>query len=99
MEPIEIVWPEAKFDLGRVIATPGALAALNAIDQHPIPFLKRHAQGDWGEVDEHETAENEYSLIHGMRLLSRYSLSDGTVICIITEADRSATTILLPSEY
>jgi hypothetical protein len=88
-----------KFPLGRVVATPGALEALEATGQHPLSFLTRHARGDWGELDQEDRAENEYSLTHGLRLLSAYTLTDGTRIWIITEADRSATTILLPSEY
>lgn len=88
-----------KFPLGRVVATPGALEALQAARQSPLEFLKRHAQGDWGELDAHDIAENELSLQRGFRLLSRYTLSDNTVIYIITEADRSVTTILLPQEY
>jgi hypothetical protein len=89
----------AKFPLGQVVATPGALAALQATGQSPLPFLQRHSQGDWGELDQEDVAENEFSLVNGLRILSAYSLSDGTRIWIITEADRSATTILLPSEY
>jgi hypothetical protein len=89
----------AKFPLGQVVATPGALGALQATGQSPMTFLQRHSQGDWGELDQEDVAENEFSLVNGLRLLSAYSLSGGTRIWIITEADRSATTILLPSEY
>jgi len=89
----------AKFPLGQVVATPGALAALQATGQNPVPFLQRHAQGDWGELAADDVQENEFALTYGLRLLSAYSLKDGTRIWIITEADRSATTILLPSEY
>jgi hypothetical protein len=55
--------------------------------------------GDWGDVDEHDRVENEYSLQHGLRLLSAYSLSSGERVWIITEADRSSTCVLLPEEY
>jgi hypothetical protein len=72
---------------------------LEQAGQSPMEFLQRHAAGDWGEVDAHDKAENEYSLQHGFRLLSAYRLADGTKIWIITEADRSSTTILLPEEY
>jgi hypothetical protein len=89
----------AKFPLGQVVATPGALAAFEAAGQSPLDFLKRHVLGDWGDLDEHDRAENEFSLTHGLRLLSAYSLRDGTKIWIITEHDRSSSTILLPSEY
>ena len=62
-------------------------------------LLARHLSGDWGEVCAEDAKENEFSLQHGFRLLSAYRLSDGTKIWIITEADRSATTFLLPEEY
>jgi len=89
----------ARFPLGRVVTTPGALAALEEARQTPLEFVARHARGDWGELDEHDRQENELSLVHGFRLLSAYSLSNGSRIWIITEADRSVTTLLLPSEY
>jgi hypothetical protein len=92
-------FPGAKFLLGQCVATPGALEALQRNGQEAYDFLLRHGQGDWGDVDEEDTKENEFSLVHGFRLLSRYTLKDGTAIYIITEADRSATTILLPGEY
>jgi hypothetical protein len=89
----------AKFPFGTVVATQGAAAALHQAGDHPFRYLQRHAHGDWGELDEHDMAENEFSLAHGLRLLSAYTLSDGTLIWIITEADRSVTTLLLPEEY
>jgi hypothetical protein len=61
--------------------------------------LTRHANGDWGEVDEHDRKANEDALEHGLRVLSAYTLRTGERIWIITEADRSSTTILLPEEY
>jgi hypothetical protein len=85
--------------LGRVVATPGALGALELAAENPGSFLKRHVTGDWGELDEEDRRENELSVAHGFRLLSSYALSSGTKLWIITEADRSSTTILLPSEY
>jgi hypothetical protein len=88
-----------KFPFGQLVATPGALQAFEQSGESPLTYLQRHLCGDWGEVDEHDRAENEYSLQHGFRLLSAYTLSSGERIWIITEADRSATTILLPSEY
>ena len=90
---------KAKFPLGQVVATPGALDALGNTGQSPLEFLDRHAQGDWGDLSEADRQENEFSLLNGFRLLSAYRLNDGTKIWIITEADRSATTILLPEEY
>jgi hypothetical protein len=89
----------ARFPLGRIVATPGALAALEEAGESPGTFLKRHVTGDWGEVDEHDRQENEFSVVQGFRLLSAYTITNGTKLWIITEADRSATTILLPSEY
>ena len=89
----------ARFPLGRVVATPGALQALEESGESPGVFLKRHLTGDWGEVDDHDRRENELSVVQGFRLLSAYTLSNGTKLWIITEADRRATTLLLPSEY
>ena len=88
-----------KFPLGQIVATPGALKALAVNSQEPLEFLRRHIVGDWGELDENDRAENELSLQQGFRLLSAYRLKDGTRLWIITEADRSVTTLLLPSEY
>lgn len=88
-----------KFTLGQVVATPGALDALETAVQSAMGFIQRHASGDWGEVDEHDRKENELSLREGFRLMSVYTLNTGVKIWIITEADRSSTTILLPDEY
>ena len=90
---------QPKFILGQIVATPGALAALERSGQAPLEFISRHASGDWGELDDHDRLENELSVRKGFRILSAYRLSDGTKIWIITEADRSVTTILLPEEY
>jgi len=90
----------ALFSLGQIVATPGALAALEKTGQTPLDFLSRHVRGDWGELDEHDRKENELSLKRGFRLLSSYRLSSGdTKVWVITEADRSVTTLLLPDEY
>jgi hypothetical protein len=89
----------ASFDVGRIVATPGALEALEVSGETPATFLHRHVVGDWGDLDEHDRAENDLSVNRGFRILSVYKLRDGTRIWIITEADRSSTTILLPSEY
>jgi hypothetical protein len=88
-----------RFPLGRVGATPGALRALERAEQLPAEFLDRHVNGDWGDVPEEDKQENEFSVEHGFRILSAYTTSAGEKIWIITEADRSYTTILLPSEY
>lgn len=81
-----------RFPLGHIVATPGALAAFEDAGDFPSALLDWHAAGDWGELDDHDRRANEWSLEHGLRLLSAYSLSNGTRIWIITEADRSATT-------
>lgn len=86
-------------ELGRTVATPGALAALEEAGQIPAEFLSRHELGDWGEVGPEDWAENELSVREGFRILSVYRLNTSVKIWIITEADRSATTILLPEEY
>lgn len=91
--------PQAKFPLGQCVITPDAVDALATTGEQPQTFLLRHVQGDWGELDAEDIEENEMSLQRGFRLLSRYLLADKTVIWIITEADRSVTTILLPEEY
>lgn len=88
-----------KFELGHVYATPGALEAMQEARQWPTRFLARHVRGDWGEVDAEDAAENELSVTNGFRILSAYTLRTGVRIWVITEADRSATTILLPEEY
>ena len=87
------------FQLGRIVATPGALRALEAAGQQPAEFLDRHVKGDWGELDDEDKRENEFSVRNGLRILSAYTTTAGEKIWIITEADRSATTILLPEEY
>ncbi len=87
------------FPLGQIVATPGVLAALERAKQTPTCFLARHAIGDWGELEPTDVAENEYSVVHGFRLLSSYQTDVGERLWIITEADRSATTLLLPEEY
>jgi len=88
-----------RFPLGQVVATPGALSALEKAEQHPAEFLDRHVNGDWGEVTDADKQENERSVEQGFRILSAYTTSAGDTIWILTEADRSATTILLPEEY
>lgn len=94
----------AKFPLGRLAATPGALEAMEASGQTADFFLARHAAGDWGDVDEEDRRSNDEALAHGDRLLSAYRTLRGLRLYVITEAiddngDRAATTILLPEEY
>ncbi len=89
----------AVFPLGQIVATPSALEAMEASHQNPAEFLARHMQGDWGELSAADIAENELSLKSGFRLLSSYTTAAGQKIWVITEADRSTTTLLLPDEY
>jgi hypothetical protein len=88
-----------KFRPGRIVSTPGALAAMEQAGENPASFLERHLRGDWGELDLEDIKENEFSVEHGFRILSAYTLSSGCKLWVITEADRSSTTLLLPSEY
>jgi hypothetical protein len=88
----------APLPLGRVVATPGALKLLMEAKEHPFDYLTRHASGDWGDLCAFDLRQNEIALREGLRILSSYDVLAGTV-WIITEADRSVTTILLPEEY
>ncbi len=87
------------FPPGRIVATPGALALLEEAKKLPSEFLARHLRGDWGDQCQEDKTENELSLKHGFRLLSTYPITDSDTLWIITEADRSVTTLLRPSEY
>ncbi len=84
--------------LGRVVATPGALKLLSEIGEDPFGYIARHAAGDWGELCAFDRRQNEIALRDGYRVLSSYEVPAGRV-WIITESDRSVTTILLPEEY
>jgi hypothetical protein len=88
----------APLPLGKVVATPGALKLLMEARAHPFEYLARHATGDWGELCAFDRRQNEIALREGLRVLSSYETTAGR-IWIITEADRSVTTILLPGEY
>jgi len=88
-----------RFALGHIVATPGALRALEISGESPLEYLRRHVLGDWGELDEDDRRENELSLHEGFRLLSSYRLRSGEKLWIIAEADRSVTALLLPEEY
>ncbi len=87
------------FSPGRIVSTPGALEAMRVSGVNPLTLLARHLAGDWGDICESDRRENEYSLKEGFRLLSSYTLPSGCPVWLITEADRSLTTFLLPSEY
>ena len=92
------------FDPGRLVATPGAIEALEAADQNVLEFVSRHLRGDWGTVDAEDKSLNDQSVSDGSRILSAFVLKTGLKIWIITEAadddgKRVATTVLLPDEY
>lgn len=87
------------FPLGQVVATQGAIKALEEAKQSYIGFLARHLRGDWGEVCKEDWSANDQAVVEGTRLLSAYRTSKDERLWIITEADRSSTTILLPDEY
>ena len=88
-----------RFSAGQIVATPGALAAMNAHDCLPLDLLRRHLSGDWGTVPREDAQANEQALKYGDRLLSSYQIAPRVVIWLITEADRSSSTFLRPSEY
>ena len=91
--------PRPLFPLGKIVGTPEAIAAMNEAQQEPLELLARHVTGDWGDLDEEDQAENQLSVEQGFRVLSAYTLETGTKIWVITEADRSVTSLLLPSDY
>ena len=88
-----------RFTLGQTFITPGAEEALQIAGQTAIEFLRRHMSCDFGELSDDDLRENELALRQGFRLFSAYQTGKGQKLWIITEADRSATTYLLPSEY
>ena len=93
------------FDLGQIVATPGALAATT--DEQRRHYLGRHSIGDWGRVDGEDWQTNDDAVLNGFRILSAYPIDPKkpckgfgeNTLWIITEADRSVTTFLLPDEY
>ena len=87
-----------RFPLGHVVATPGALEAVRANGVDVLALVRRHASGDWGAVCAGDARANDHAVGAGARVLSAYDTAGGR-LWIITEADRSATTVLLPSEY
>lgn len=88
-----------KFEAGTCVATPAAITALEEAGQGFAPLLARHLSGDWGSVDAEDQRTNDQAVKHGYRILSAYELSTGVKVWIITEADRSVTTLLLPDDY
>lgn len=96
---------QPKFKLGQIVATPGALEALECNNTNGLEYVKRHAAGDWGDMSADDKAANDASVEDGSRIFSAYLLPDETRLWVITEAamdgkhDRQATTLLLPEEY
>ena len=88
----------APLPLGRIVATPGALQLFRQTAGNPFDYLSRHAPGDWGDLCAFDRRQNEIALRDGCRVFSAYETTAGRV-WIITEADRSVTTLLLPEEY
>ncbi len=87
------------FPLGQVVATPGALEALEEAGQSPSEFLQRHQTGDWSEMVKEDRKENQKAVKQDFRVFSSYEMESGEKLWVITESDRSSTCLLLPSEY
>lgn len=98
-DPVTLSLAQAKFPPGQIVSTPGALEAMEEHQCSPLTLLARHLSGDWGSVCAEDAASNNESLQYGARLLSSYEIAANTTIWIITEADRSVTSFLMPSEY
>jgi hypothetical protein len=96
---LQTIPPIGRFPLGRVVVTPGALDTLEQLNLNGFDLLSRHHQGDWSEMSADDKAENEFSIDKELRIFSSYKLGENSKLWIITEADRSATTLLLPEEY
>ena len=90
--------PPPLFRLGQIVATRGVLKHLEHHGIAADPYLRRHASGDWGDVPPEDALANQRAVMHGARILSSYDIA-GERVWIITEADRSVTTLLFPSEY
>jgi hypothetical protein len=88
-----------RFGLGAIFATRAALEVLGSVEVSPSELLERHAAGDWGDVPPEDARENEYNLERGLGVLSSYPLPSGERVWIVTEADRSSTSIITPDEY
>lgn len=87
------------FPLGEVVSTPGALEAMQTASVSPLALLHRHLRGDWGNLDKHDKQLNDQAIRDGSRIFSAYDITPTAKVWLITEADRSTTTFLLPSEY
>lgn len=92
-----VIHAVAKFRLGRIVSTPNALESITQDDI--LTAIGRHQFGDWGDVCAEDRKANDESLVDGTRILSVYQAVNGTKFWLITEADRSVTTVLLPEDY
>jgi hypothetical protein len=97
MKTMAMIIIGGKFPTGQIVSTQGVVAEVSKEDA--LKGLLRHISGDWGDLDEQDWKANDIALESGFRLLSRYVPPSGTTFWIITEHDRSVTTILLPKEY
>ena len=88
-----------RFQLGKVVATPGAIEALAQAQTSAWTLLSRHVSGDFGEVDAEDWQANLDAINSGERILSAYTLPTGEKLWVLTEADRSSSCLLRPSEY
>ncbi len=98
-EAAETTPSPVRFPLGRLFITPGAIDALEETGESPQDFIARHARLEQGELSDEDHRENLFSVDKPLRIFSAFKTADGVKLWVITEADRSATTILLPSEY
>ena len=96
-EDTTTMFQDSKFPMGRIVITTKALGELPPLEVEQA--LVRHAHGDWGDIDEHDRGENEFAVERRLRLFSVYHTTDNAKFWVITAADRSHTTILLPSDY
>ena len=83
----------------QIVTMPGSLALLQKANKSALELLSRHLRGDWGDLCQEDKTQNELSLKYGFRLMSSYPVTPTEKLWIITEADRSVTTLLLPEEY
>ena len=98
-EPLRLTPPPELFELGRVVGTPGAVVKLIEHEVDATELVTRHAFGFWGDLDPEDRAANEAAVESGGRIVSCFTLPDASRVWVITEADRSVTTLLLPEEY
>lgn len=89
----------AKFSLGQVVATPGVIDLVESKGLAYNTFVIRHASGDWGDMGDEDKAMNDEAVVNGERIMSSYKVGPADTIWVITEWNRSVTTLLLPSEY